>query len=99
MHTRSGQETHWTGSLSGQDVFISAPPVRRALVPASLRRGRHRSTRTRTEVADQGGEDSRSLHLVDVDGRAETTRIELRRRFEAGVGEGCPAERQDSVAG
>jgi hypothetical protein len=72
------------GVISGADLFLSARKSRRVQLPASLRRGRHGSKDGRRErrVRDSRGASSRQLHLVDVDGQAETERIALRRRFE-----------------
>jgi len=71
-------------AVGAVDVFIAARRARRVRMPASLRRGRHRTKDSRkTLVAtDHRAESSPRMHLVDVDGQAETARIELRRRFE-----------------
>ena len=70
-------------SLSGSDMFFSASKSNRVQLPASLRRGRHgaRDAHKRRR-APKASESSHQLYLVEVDGRAETERIALRRRFE-----------------
>jgi hypothetical protein len=71
-------------AVGGDDMFISARRARRMRMPASLRRGRHQakdSRRALDAATDRAGSSTR-MHLVDVDGEAETARIELRRRFE-----------------
>jgi hypothetical protein len=77
-------ETPGAIALSGADMFLSARKSRRVQLPASRRRGRHGSKDGRGErrARDGRGASSRQLHLVDVDGQAETERIALRRRFE-----------------
>jgi hypothetical protein len=71
-------------AVGGVDMFISARPNRRVRMPASLRRGRHQTKdpRKALDATNQRAGTSQRMHLVDVDGRAETARIELRRRFE-----------------
>jgi len=77
-------ETPRAIALSGNDMFFSARKSRRVQLPASLRRGRHGSKVARRErrEPDSRGASSHQLHVVDVDGYAETERIALRRRFE-----------------
>ena len=94
-------------AVSGADMFVSASKSRRVQLPASLRRGRHgaRDARKRHRASNGEGEKSHELHLVEVDGQAETERIALRRRFEEisavepSWGEHSGTELEQSVAG
>jgi hypothetical protein len=64
--------------LSGPDIFLSSRPPRRAVLPTSLRRARAQSREARMAQ-------SRANHPCQgprMYGESETTRIELRRRFE-----------------
>ena len=89
MHTRSEQDDDGSTPgtpLSGADIFLSARPARsarRAVLPTSLRRARTeaREARTAQSRANHPCQGPR-MYLVDIDGESETTRIELRRRFE-----------------
>jgi hypothetical protein len=100
-------ETPRVIALSGKDMFFSARKSRRVQLPASLRRGRHGSKVARSErrARDGRGASSHQLHVVDVDGQAETERIALRRRrFEESAIEpawNAPSgtQLQQSVAG
>jgi hypothetical protein len=77
-------------------MFIAARRARRLHMPASLRRGRHRTKDSRKALLatnDRAGSSPR-MHLVDVDGQAETARIELRRRFEE-ISSGDPSSDRD----
>jgi hypothetical protein len=71
-------------AVGADDVFISARRVRRVRMPASLRRGRHQAkdSRRALDATSCPAGSSARMRLVDVDGQAETARIELRRRFE-----------------
>ena len=71
-------------AVGADDMFISARRVRRVRMPASLRRGRHQAKDSRRafDAASNRAGPSPRMHLVDVDGQAETARIALRRRFE-----------------
>ena len=78
------EETSVVIAVGGDDIFISTRRDRRARVPASLRRGRHRTKSprpSRDAPSDRAGADRR-MYLVDVDGHTETARIALRRSFE-----------------
>ena len=92
-----------SASLSGVDLFLAARTSRRVRLPASLRRGRHRTTGARpvSAVTAERAEDLPGMYLVDGDGDAETSRIALRRRFEDISEGGWPLGPypQESVAG
>ena len=100
-------ETASVIALGGEDMFLSARKSRRVQLPASLRRGRHGSkvARRQHQARDGRGASSHQLHLVDVDGQAETERIALRRRFEeisateSGWNAPSGAQLQQSAAG
>jgi len=95
-----GSETSFAMSLSGDEIFVSAKPIRRDHVPVALRRGRHRSkgsSRTRAR-STRRAVTTAGMHLVDVDGEAETMRIALRRSFED-VPSAETFELQESAAG
>lgn len=108
------EETTDRGPLgvSGPDIFVTSKANRRGARPAKsdrkdrlplvlLRQGRHATdeasrARARANHPCQG---PRRMYLVDADGGDETTRIELRRRFEDVSLLGAAHKSQDSVAG
>jgi hypothetical protein len=98
--------------VRGPDIFLRPRSNRRGLRPvrsnrrdflpvAFLRQGRHSTdeasrARARANHPCQG---QPRLYLVDADGEDETTRIELRRRFEDVSVPGAAHPAQDFVAG
>ena len=93
-------ETALAVPLCGDEIFVTARRKRRDHLPVALRRGRHGAKgagRTRTRAVPRGGT-APTMHVVDVDGEAETVRIALRRSFEdASTDDGF--EMQESAAG
>jgi hypothetical protein len=87
-------------SLSGIDMFVRIRANRRVRLPASFRRGRHQRAGARPPRHSKvGATTPQWIHLVDVDGDAETTRIELRRRFEDISNAQWMPDVQESAAG
>jgi len=88
-------------AISGADIFIKAKASWRFRLPAPMRRGKHRSrsprhaygtTRDQAETAPRGGHG-------DLDGGAETMRIEQRRRFEDAWDATCALDPLEPVVG
>ena len=90
------------------DIFVSARPPRRDLLPASLRRSRTRGKHARRAQARANhpchGPRMYLLDDLDLDdldhleGGSEKTRIDLRRRFEDDAGHSSTGS-EDSAAG
>ena len=94
-------------SLSGIDIFIRARANRAGRLPPPLRRGRHARAATLSRAgarpalhsANDRATTPQWVHLVDVDGDAESARIELRRRFEDDSDAPWMPDTRASVAG
>ena len=70
--------------VSGPDIFVSARALRRDLLPAPLRRGRHvaRDARRAQARANHPCNGTSRMYLIDGEGEYEETRIAIRSRFE-----------------
>ena len=86
--------------LSGDEIFVSARTDRRGFLPVSLRRGRRaKHLRLALARANHPCQTGPRMYLVDVDGEAETMRIDLRRRFEDISDADAMLDTLESVAG